>query len=188
MASDNPALKEMLDAARFAAIAGELTALQPDFERARFLKLGLAGLDTLSLVQRLRRMSAALHATLPPNYARRCSAAHRPPLCHAGIARLCGLLWPARVRVIDAGAGIFHSIRVFGIWRAAIPARRPGARAGHHGALVTLAQRCGAAPDQRRLPPAPALVAQASGNRGRSRPGRARMRAPPGSSSTRCAR
>jgi hypothetical protein len=72
MASDNPALKEMLDAARFAAIAGELTALQPDFERARFLKLGLAGLDTLSLVQRLRRMSAALHATLPPNYARRC--------------------------------------------------------------------------------------------------------------------
>jgi 3-methyladenine DNA glycosylase AlkC len=58
----------MLDAARFAAIADELTALQPDFDRARFLKLGLTGLDALSLMQRLRRMSAALHATLPPDY------------------------------------------------------------------------------------------------------------------------
>jgi 3-methyladenine DNA glycosylase AlkC len=63
-----PALKEIFDAARFRHIAEELTAIEPSFDSKRFLKLSLADLDDLSLMQRLRRMTESLHATLPEDY------------------------------------------------------------------------------------------------------------------------
>ena len=66
--SEAPALKEIFDAARFRHIAEELRAIDPSFDAKRFLKLALADLDSLSLMQRLRRMTESLHATLPQDY------------------------------------------------------------------------------------------------------------------------
>lgn len=65
-----PALKEIFDAACFRAIAAKTTAIDPKFDRKKFLALALDGLDELSLMQRLRRMSESLHATLPASYPR----------------------------------------------------------------------------------------------------------------------
>ena len=63
-----PALKEMFDAARFRQVARELTLIDPAFDAGRFLKCALHGLDALSLMQRLRRMTESLHATLPAHF------------------------------------------------------------------------------------------------------------------------
>jgi 3-methyladenine DNA glycosylase AlkC len=63
-----PALKEIFDPARFRSIASDLTAIHPAFPVARFLKISLAGLADLTLMQRLRRMTESLHATLPADY------------------------------------------------------------------------------------------------------------------------
>jgi 3-methyladenine DNA glycosylase AlkC len=49
-------------------VALHVTAIYPGFDAKRFLKIALAGLDALSLMQRLRRMTHALHATLPAEY------------------------------------------------------------------------------------------------------------------------
>ena len=62
------ALKEIFNSKRFSHIAGELAAIYPGFDTARFLTLSLPGLEALTLLQRLRRMTECLHATLPPNY------------------------------------------------------------------------------------------------------------------------
>ncbi len=64
-----PALKEMFDAERFRKMARELKSMDAGFAASRFIKLGLAGLEELSLMQRLRRMTECLHATLPADYA-----------------------------------------------------------------------------------------------------------------------
>ncbi|MDB6173428.1 MAG: alkylation repair enzyme [Chthoniobacteraceae bacterium] len=66
--SEAPALKELFNAARFQHIAHELAALHPGFDAARFLELSLAEMEELSLMQRLRRMTESLHATLPADY------------------------------------------------------------------------------------------------------------------------
>ncbi|MDB6154540.1 MAG: alkylation repair enzyme [Chthoniobacteraceae bacterium] len=66
--SEAPALKELFNAARFQHIANELAALHPGFAAARFLELSLAEMEELSLMQRLRRMTESLHATLPADY------------------------------------------------------------------------------------------------------------------------
>jgi 3-methyladenine DNA glycosylase AlkC len=63
-----PALKDGLGAARFKLLATDLARLYPAFDTNRFLTLALAGLDDLSLLQRVRRMSESLHATLPDDY------------------------------------------------------------------------------------------------------------------------
>ena len=63
-----PALKEIFDAERFRHIAKEVSSIEKSFDAKKFLKLSLAGLDELSLMQRLRRMTEALHATLPSDY------------------------------------------------------------------------------------------------------------------------
>jgi 3-methyladenine DNA glycosylase AlkC len=65
-----PALKEIFDAACFRAIAAKTAAIDPRFDQKQFLGLALDGLDELSLMQRLRRMSDSLHATLPAGYPR----------------------------------------------------------------------------------------------------------------------
>lgn len=63
-----PALKEIFNAARLRHIATEVAAIYPGFDQKKFLKLAQAGLDSLSLMQRLRRTSESLHATLPADY------------------------------------------------------------------------------------------------------------------------
>ncbi|WP_052361940.1 DNA alkylation repair protein [Geminisphaera colitermitum] len=66
-----PALKDMFDADRFRFVAAEVARLDSRFDPRRFLALSLRGtaqrpaLDELSLMQRLRRMTECLHATLP---------------------------------------------------------------------------------------------------------------------------
>ena len=64
-----PALKEIFSAARFRQIAGLVAEVHPDFDRKRFIRLTTTGLEPLSLLQRLRHGTHALHATLPPGYA-----------------------------------------------------------------------------------------------------------------------
>lgn len=67
-ATENAALKEGLDKRRFRAMALDIKAVYSRFEVERFLKIALPGLDELTLMQRLRRMTTALHANLPTNY------------------------------------------------------------------------------------------------------------------------
>jgi len=69
MAADaQPALKDMFDAARFRHISGLLSKVHRRFDRKRFLAIATAGLDDLSLTQRVRRASDACRATLPEKY------------------------------------------------------------------------------------------------------------------------
>ena len=66
--TENTALKEIFNERRFRDMALDVKAVYPPFDTRRFLKISLAGLDELTLMQRLRRMTQALHATLPPDY------------------------------------------------------------------------------------------------------------------------
>jgi 3-methyladenine DNA glycosylase AlkC len=63
-----PALKEMFNAERFRQIAALLAECHPGFDRRQFVRLTTAGLDSLALLQRLRRGTEALRATLPADY------------------------------------------------------------------------------------------------------------------------
>lgn len=64
-----PALKDGLNQDRMREVAAELKAVYPGLDGAAFLDLALPGLDGLSLLQRVRRLSTSLRATLPPDYA-----------------------------------------------------------------------------------------------------------------------
>jgi 3-methyladenine DNA glycosylase AlkC len=66
--TENTALKEIFNERRFRDMALHAKAVYPLFDTRRFLKISLAGLDDLTLMQRLRRMTQALHATLPADY------------------------------------------------------------------------------------------------------------------------
>ena len=66
--TENVALKEIFDKGRFLTVARDVAAIYPAFDKARFLEVALAGIDELSLMQRLRRMTEALHETLPSDY------------------------------------------------------------------------------------------------------------------------
>ena len=66
--TENTALKEIFNERRFRDMALDVKAVYPSFDTRRFLKISLAGLDDLTLMQRLRRMTQALHATLPADY------------------------------------------------------------------------------------------------------------------------
>jgi 3-methyladenine DNA glycosylase AlkC len=63
-----PALKEWFNEARFRTMAADVAAVHPKFDGKAFLALTLPGLEPLNLMQRLRRMTEGLHATLPPDY------------------------------------------------------------------------------------------------------------------------
>ena len=67
--TENTALKEIFNERRFRDMGLDVKAVYPPFDTRRFLKISLAGLDDLTLMQRLRRMTQALHATLPVDYA-----------------------------------------------------------------------------------------------------------------------
>lgn len=63
-----PQLKHIFDTARIRHIAEETRAVHGAFDEAHFIGLCSVGLDELSLMQRMRRVSEALHATLPADY------------------------------------------------------------------------------------------------------------------------
>ncbi len=63
-----PALKDMFDKARYRRMARAVAAVFPKFDQKQFLKLTLPDLEPLSLLQRLRRATEGLHATLPADY------------------------------------------------------------------------------------------------------------------------
>ena len=66
--SPAPALKEMFNEARYRKIACDVAAVHRGFDEKRFLALTLPGLEPLALLQRLRRATEALRATLPEKY------------------------------------------------------------------------------------------------------------------------
>jgi 3-methyladenine DNA glycosylase AlkC len=69
MAADqSPALKEIFNVERLQHIATEMTAVYPEFDTQRFLKLAKTGLADLSVMQRMARVSECLHAVLPLGY------------------------------------------------------------------------------------------------------------------------
>lgn len=61
-------LKDWFDAARYRAIAKDVAALAPRFDRKQFLALTLEGLHERTLMQRLHQTAVALHAALPGPY------------------------------------------------------------------------------------------------------------------------
>ena len=63
-----PALKEMFNEKRFRQMAKDVEAVYPKFDAKSFLKLTLPGIEPLNLLQRMRHMTTALHATLPADY------------------------------------------------------------------------------------------------------------------------
>ncbi len=62
------ALKEMFNEARYRKIARDVATVHPRFDQKRFLELTLPDLEPLALLQRLRRATEALRATLPQDY------------------------------------------------------------------------------------------------------------------------
>src|SRR5688572_2209897 len=62
------ALKEWFDEDRYRAVARELRAVYPRADEKRFLAVALPGLDDLTLLQRLRRMTESLRSVLPDDY------------------------------------------------------------------------------------------------------------------------
>ena len=63
-----PALKEIFNAERLQHIATEMTAVYPAFDAKGFLKHATAGLDELSVMQRMARVSESLHTVIPLDY------------------------------------------------------------------------------------------------------------------------
>ncbi len=72
-----PALKEMFNPALFRSMSRAVASVHPAFDTKTFLRLSLDGLDSLNLLQRMRRMSESLHATLPSNYRKSVSILRR---------------------------------------------------------------------------------------------------------------
>lgn len=63
-----PALKDWFDEARFRRTGEEMRKVLPAFKQKAYLAQALPGLEELSLMQRLRRMTESLHAGLPGSY------------------------------------------------------------------------------------------------------------------------
>ncbi len=70
MADAAPALKEIFNLDRLRHIADQTAQVYPDFDSGRFLAATGHGLDDLSLMARLRRVTEALHDGLPQDYPR----------------------------------------------------------------------------------------------------------------------
>jgi 3-methyladenine DNA glycosylase AlkC len=98
--SQAPALKEMFNAARYRHLARELSVVHPRFDSEAFLAHALRDLDSLNLMQRLRRATESLRATLPADYRRSLAILRRlaPRIDHGFVSitlsdfvALCGL-------------------------------------------------------------------------------------------------
>lgn len=76
-AEPQPALKDWFNAARYRQIADLLADAHVAFDRKRFLDVATAGLDELTLIQRVRRATNACHATLPADFPKAVAALKR---------------------------------------------------------------------------------------------------------------
>ena len=82
------ALKEIFNRARFRQVAGLVADAFPGFDEQRFIELATRDLAALSLLQRLRRGTEALRATLPDDYPAALAVLHRvaPQIGHNFVA------------------------------------------------------------------------------------------------------
>jgi hypothetical protein len=79
--------KNLIDRRLVRQAGAALEHSDPQFERARFERLALRGLDTLELKARAMQIADALEATLPDDFDRACSvieAALAPPIAVIG--------------------------------------------------------------------------------------------------------
>ena len=67
-APERPLLKDIFSAGKLSAIGTHVSAVYSGFDHKTFLRIALADLDALSLMQRMRRVSEALRPTLPADY------------------------------------------------------------------------------------------------------------------------
>lgn len=67
-AEAQPALKDWFNVARYRQIADLLADTHPGFDRKRFMAVATAGLDDLTLIQRVRRATEACHASLSSDF------------------------------------------------------------------------------------------------------------------------
>lgn len=66
-----PALKDSIfPPARYREVAHLVRAIHPEFDERKFLRHALKGLEALSLMQRLRRMTESMHVALSGNFRR----------------------------------------------------------------------------------------------------------------------
>lgn len=81
-------LKEWFNEARHRAIARDLQAVAPRFDRNQFLAATLDGLDQRSLMERLHQCAVAVDASLPGPYRRKVGVLHRlaPSIGHEFVA------------------------------------------------------------------------------------------------------
>ncbi len=95
-----PALKEIFNVARLRHIATEVAGVYPAFDQKKFLRLVQADLDSLSLMQRLRRTSESLHATLPADYEKAVAILRKlAPRINSGFVTpvCCPTMWASTV-------------------------------------------------------------------------------------------
>ncbi len=80
-----PALKEIFNLARIRLIAKELSVVYPAFDSKSFVSICGKGLDELSIMQRIDRISEAMHETLPHDFKRAVSILRKlaPSLDHS---------------------------------------------------------------------------------------------------------
>jgi hypothetical protein len=178
MADPTPALKDWFDVTRYRHLAGELSQLHRGFDANRFVKLAAAGLDELSLMQRLRRTSECLRATLPDDFHQALTVLRdlAPRINHGFVT----LVLPDFVGLygrehFDAS---MEALKYFTRFGSAEFAVREFLRLDLERALATMTPRV------RRLPSASAVVVPAGGvdpgsGAGRADPGKPESRSEP---------
>ncbi|MGY4531960.1 3-methyladenine DNA glycosylase AlkC [Pseudomonas sp. TE3786] len=88
--SSAPALKEIFNRERLRHIAQETQAVYPAFAGKRFLALASDGLDELSVMQRMARVSESLQATLPADFASALAIVQQlAPRLNSGFFSMC---------------------------------------------------------------------------------------------------
>ena len=88
-------LKNLLDAAAVRSAGTQLQRAWPAFDRKRFERLALQGLDGLELKARAHRIADALHSTLPSDFARAADVLEASLAPLAGGVGLTGwIVWP----------------------------------------------------------------------------------------------
>lgn len=110
-------LKNWFDPARYRAIAKDVAALAPRFDRKRFLALTLDGLDARSLMQRVSQTAIALDAALPGTYREKLPALRglAPKIQHGFVAiALCDFVARFGLDDFDASMEALHYLTPFG--------------------------------------------------------------------------
>lgn len=136
--SPPPQLKDWFDAARYRAIAAELTAITPKFDEKIFLTLTLEGLAERSLMQRLNQCAVAVNEALPGSFQQKVRVLQMlaPKLGHEFVAIfLCDFVAVFGREDFDFSMEALRSFTVFGSAEFAV---RPFIVADQARALKTL--------------------------------------------------